>query len=212
MFLGALVTGEVSTNICNGPSTHIGVTRRAATNLTIRNNKGKGGTLLIGSTGGRVIEYGNDTMTVSGLSDSKHIANMMIPSAAYLDLPGKYLHGTKFTGNISPGATGAISLPIPVSTDPSFRGVSLWVLIRDTATNSISSYRIDGRYIVVGASVQMNFGAAYSTQGTDSGPVTVGNNGSTTSSINILITNTSGTKTLQITIMPEVSSRLGTEE
>lgn len=211
MFLGALVTGEVSANLCNGPSTHIGVTRRPTTNLTIRNNRGKGGALLIGNTGGRVIEYGNDTMVVSGVSDSKHISNMMLPNRDYLDLPGKYLHGTKSAGSIAPGSTASISLAIPTSPDPTFRGVALWVLIRDSAGGNMSSFRIDGRYVVFG-SVQLSFGTPYSTQGPDSGSVTVGNNASTTSSINILVTNTSSIKTLQVTVMPEVTSRLGTEE
>lgn len=211
LFLGALVTGEVASNICSGPSTHIGVTRRAATNLTIRNNKGKGGTLLIGGTGGRVIEYGNDTMLISGVSDSKFLADLMRPSKDYLDVPGMYLHGTKFTGSITPGATAALALPVPLSADPTFRGVALWVLIRDAASGNMSSFRIDGRYVVFG-SVQLAFGTAYSVQGVDSGAITVSNNASTTGSINILITNTSGSKTLQVTVMPEVSSRLGIEE
>lgn len=211
MFLGALTTGEVSSNNCNGPSTHIGVTRRANTDLVVRNNKGKDGTLLIGGTGGAIVEYGNVGMVTSGASESKHLSNMMKPSKDYLDLPGKYLHGTKFSGLMPPGATAAISLPIPVSPDPSFRGVALWVLIRDTGSNNISSFRIDGRYVYVG-SVQLVFGTSYSTQGTDFAAVAVANNTSTSSSINILLTNTSGTKTLQVTVLPEVSSRLGTEE
>lgn len=211
MFLGALTTGEVSSNNCNGPSTHIGVTRRANTDLVVRNNKGKAGTLLIGGTGGAIVEYGNVGMVTSGASESKHLSNMMKPSKDYLDLPGKYLHGTKFSGLMPPGATAAISLPIPVSPNPSFRGVALWVLIRDTGSNNISSFRIDGRYVYVG-SVQLVFGTSYSTQGTDFAAVAVANNTSTSSSINILLTNTSGTKTLQVTVLPEVSSRLGTEE
>lgn len=211
IFLGALLTGEASSNRCNGPTTHIGAVRHPNSNLLIRNNSGKGGALLISGSGGTLVEYGNIGMVVSGASDSKHLSNMMKPSKDYLDLPGKYLHGTKFSGSMTPGATATIALPIPVSQDPSFRGVALWVLIRDIASNNISSFRIDGRYVYVG-SAALVFGTSYSTQGTDAAVVTLANNASTSSSINILLTNTSGTKTLQVTVMPEVSSRLGTEE
>ena len=211
MFLGALVTGDVSSNRCNGPSTHIGVVRHAGTNLTVRNNTGKGGALLISGAGGTIVEYGNIGMVLSGASDSKHLSNLMTPSKDFLDLPGKYLHGTKFTRSIAPAGTATISMPIPVGPNPSFRGVALWVLIRDIASNNISSYRIDGRYVFVG-SVQLVFGTSYSTQGVDAASVTVANGGSTTSSINVLVTNTSGSKTFQVTIMPEVSSRLGIED
>ncbi len=194
-------------------SAAIAVIRSSACTYVIKNNQSRvARSLSISGTGGRVIEYGNDNMAVSGLSDSKHISNMMLPSSSYLDLPGKYLHGTKYTGSISPGGTAPLSLSIPDSGTLAFRGVSLWVLIRDTATNNISSYRIDGTYRVVGAVVALSFATAYSTLGVDFSAVTVANNTSTSNSINILLTNTSGTKTLQVTVMPEVSSRLGTEE
>lgn len=204
----------VEANNFNGSgSSAVAIVRSANCDHLVRNNRSRTARpLTISGTGGRVIEYGNDKMTVAGASDSKHLSNMMISSSAFLDLPGKYLHGTKYTGSLAPSATAGISLPIPDSGSLAFRGVSMWVLIRDTATNNISSYRIDGTYRVVGATVALSFATAYSTFGVDFAAVTVANNTSTSSSINILLTNTSGTKTLQVTVMPEVSSRLGTEE
>lgn len=204
----------LESNALNGDTdSAIALIRSANCNHMARNNRSRvSRPLTISGVGGRIIEYGNDNMPVSGLSDSKHLSNMMIPNSAYIDLPGKYLHGTKYTGNIAPGGTAALSLPIPDSGALAFRGVSLWVMIRDSGSNNISSYRVDGLYRVVGASIALSFAAAYSTQGVDPASITLANNGSTSSSINILVTNTSGAKTLQVTVMPEVSSRLGTEE
>lgn len=203
----------IENNSFNGTTdSAVAIVRSANCDHLIRNNRSRTERpLTISNVGGRIIEYGNDNMTVSGTSDSKHISNMMVPSSAYLDLPGKYLHGTKYTGSIAPGGTASIALPIPTSLNPSFRGVALWVLLRDTATNNISSFRIDGRYIYTG-SAQLNFGTAYSAQGADPAAVTVANDASTATSINVLVSNTSGSKTFQVTVMPEVSSRLGTEE
>lgn len=204
----------IESNSLNGANGNaVSVSRSATCSHVVRNNRSRTArTFYIGGSGGRVIEYGNDNVTVSGTTDSKHLSNMMIPSSAYLDLPGKHLHGTKYTGNINPGSTAGIALPIPDSGGQAFRGVSLWVLIRDPGTNNTSSYRIDCIYKVVGASIQLIVGTSYSSIGVDAASVTVANNASTTSSINILLTNTSGTKTLQVTVMPEVSSRLGVEE
>lgn len=204
----------IESNSLNGPdSSAIALSRSANCDLMVRNNRSKvSRTLLLAGTGGRIIEYGNDKMSISGTSDSRHISNMMVPSSAYLDLPGKYLHGTKYTGSISPGGNASISLPVPDSGALSFRAVSLLVMVRDSATYNISTYRIDGVYKVVGASIALSFGVAYSTQGVDAASVVVANDSSTVTSINILVSNTSGSKTLQVTVLPEVSSRLGTEE
>lgn len=201
-------------NCFNGATdSAIAVVRSVGCNHLLRNNKSRViRPLTISGSGGSVVEYGNLQMTNSGLSDSKHLSNLMKPSNDYIDLPGKYLHGTKYTGNIAPGGTVGLALPIPDSGSLAFRGVSLWVMIRDSGSNNISSYRVDGLYRVVGASIALSFAPAYSTQGVDFASITLANNGSTSSSINILVTNTSGAKTLQVTVMPEVSSRLGTEE
>lgn len=196
-----------------GTDSAIALIRSANCNHMARNNRSRvSRPLTISGVGGRIIEYGNDNMPVSGLSDSKHISNMMVPSPAYLDLPGKYLHGTKYTGSIAPLGTAGVSLPIPNSGSQAFRGVSVWVLIRDPATNNTSSYRVDGIYKVVGASIQLTFGTPYSAFGGDTASITLTNNASVADSINILVTNSHATKTLQVTVMPEVSSRFGAEE
>lgn len=204
----------IENNSLNGEASNaIAMVRSANCDHLVRNNRSRTARpLTISGAVGRVIAYGNDNMTVSGASDSRHISNMMVPSTAYLDLPGKYLHGTKYTGNIAPGGTAAISLPIPDSGSLAFRGVGLLVMIRDANVNNISSYRIDGLYKVVGASTALTFGSAFSSQGVDAATVTVANNASTSDSINIVVSNTSGAKTFQVTVLPEVSSRLGTEE
>lgn len=204
----------LESNSLNGDyASAMSIERHPGCDHLLRNNRSRTQRMLsISGSDGRLIEYGNDKMTISGQSDSKHISNMMVPSSAYLDLPGKYLHGTKYTGSIAPGGSASISLPVPDSGALSFRAVSLLVMVRDSATNNISTYRIDGVYKVVGASIQLTFGTAYSTQGVDAASVTVANNASTPDRINILVSNTSGSKTLQVTILPEVSSRLGTEE
>lgn len=151
-------------------------------------------------------------MVLSGSIDSRHIHNLLQPDTSYLDLPGKYLHGTKYTGSIPPGSTGTVSLQIPSGASLVFRGVSIWVLIRDVSNNNISSFRIDGSYRVVGGSVGLSFADAYSKLGVDANSITVSNNNSTSDNISIAIKNTDSSKTLQVTVMPEVSSRLGIEE
>ncbi|HDJ9239411.1 TPA: hypothetical protein PRS62_002615 [Escherichia coli] len=208
----SLVTGEISSNYCHGSEKNISIVRLDSSDITVRNNKGNKGLLTISNDGGRIIEYGNDSMVLSGSIDSRHIHNLLQPDTSYLDLPGKYLHGTKYTGSIPPGSTGTVSLQIPSGASLVFRGVSIWVLIRDVSNNNISSFRIDGSYRVVGGSVGLSFADAYSKLGVDANSITVSNNNSTSDNINIAIKNTDSSKTLQVTVMPEVSSRLGIEE
>ncbi|HFP3045424.1 TPA: phage tailspike protein [Escherichia coli] len=208
----SLVTGEISSNYCHGTEKNISIVRLDSSDITVRNNKGNKGLLTISNDGGRIIEYGNDSMVLSGSIDSRHIHNLLQPDTSYLDLPGKYLHGTKYTGSIPPGSTGTVSLQIPSGASLVFRGVSIWVLIRDVSNNNISSFRIDGSYRVVGGSVGLSFADAYSKLGVDANSITVSNNNSTYDNISIAIKNTDSSKTLQVTVMPEVSSRLGIEE
>ncbi|WP_281985884.1 phage tailspike protein [Escherichia coli] len=208
----SLVTGEISSNYCHGTEKNISIVRLDSSDITVRNNKGNKGLLTISNDGGRIIEYGNDSMVLSGSIDSRHIHNLLHPDTSYLDLPGKYLHGTKYTGSIPPGSTGTVSLQIPSGASLVFRGVSIWVLIRDVSNNNISSFRIDGSYRVVGGSVGLSFADAYSKLGVDANSITVSNNNSTSGNISIAIKNTDSSKTLQVTVMPEVSSRLGIEE
>ncbi|ENF6480720.1 hypothetical protein ABRX47_003865 [Escherichia coli] len=208
----SLVTGEISSNYCHGSEKNISIVRLDSSDITVRNNKGNKGLLTISNDGGRIIEYGNDSMVLSGSIDSRHIHNLLHPDTSYLDLPGKYLHGTKYTGSIPPGSTGTVSLQIPSGASLVFRGVSIWVLIRDVSNNNISSFRIDGSYRVVGGSVGLSFADAYSKLGVDANSITVSNNNSTSGNISIAIKNTDSSKTLQVTVMPEVSSRLGIEE
>ncbi|WP_284634159.1 phage tailspike protein [Escherichia coli] len=208
----SLVTGEISSNYCHGSEKNISIVRLDSSDITVRNNKGNKGLLTISNDGGRIIEYGNDSMVLSGSIDSRHIHNLLQPDTSYLDLPGKYLHGTKYTGSIPPGSTGTVSLQIPSGASLVFRGVSIWVLIRDVSNNNISSFRIDGSYRVVGGSVGLSFADAYSKLVVDANSITVSNNNSTSDNISIAIKNTDSSKTLQVTVMPEVSSRLGIEE
>ncbi|MGD2505540.1 phage tailspike protein [Escherichia coli] len=208
----SLVTGEISSNYSHGSEKNISIVRLDSSDITVRNNKGNKGLLTISNDGGRIIEYGNDSMVLSGSIDSRHIHNLLHPDTSYLDLPGKYLHGTKYTGSIPPGSTGTVSLQIPSGASLVFRGVSIWVLIRDVSNNNISSFRIDGSYRVVGGSVGLSFADAYSKLGVDANSITVSNNNSTSDNISIAIKNTDSSKTLQVTVMPEVSSRLGIEE
>ncbi|EMC1750334.1 hypothetical protein QHE26_000270 [Escherichia coli] len=208
----SLVTGEISSNYCHGSEKNISIVRLDSSDITVRNNKGNKGLLTISNDGGRIIEYGNDSMVLSGSIDSRHIHNLLHTDTSYLDLPGKYLHGTKYTGSIPPGSTGIVSLQIPSGASLVFRGVSIWVLIRDVSNNNISSFRIDGSYRVVGGSVGLSFADAYSKLGVDANSITVSNNNSTSDNISIAIKNTDSSKTLQVTVMPEVSSRLGIEE
>ncbi|HAI4042228.1 TPA: phage tailspike protein [Escherichia coli] len=208
----SLVTGEISSNYCHGTERNISIVRLDSSDITVRNNKGNKGLLTISNDGGRIIEYGNDSMVLSGSIDSRHIHNLLQPDTSYLDLPGKYLHGTKYTGSIPPGSTGTVSLQIPSGASLVFRGISIWVLIRDVSNNNISSFRIDGSYRVVGGSVGLSFADAYSKLGVDANSITVSNKNSTSDNISIAIKNTDSSKTLQVTVMPEVSSRLGIEE
>ncbi|MCJ2779422.1 hypothetical protein LLF06_25185, partial [Escherichia coli] len=175
----SLVTGEISSNYCHGSEKNISIVRLDSSDITVRNNKGNKGLLTISNDGGRIIEYGNDSMVLSGSIDSRHIHNLLHPDTSYLDLPGKYLHGTKYTGSIPPGSTGTVSLQIPSGVSLVFRGVSIWVLIRDVSNNNISSFRIDGSYRVVGGSVGLSFADAYSKLGVDANSITVSNNNST---------------------------------
>ncbi|MGR1096922.1 hypothetical protein ACTZLQ_10580 [Escherichia coli] len=122
------------------------------------------------------------------------------------------MHGTKYAGQLIPGGNTVISLSVPDVKNLVFRGISLWVLIRDPANNNMSSYRIDGFFRVVGSSVSISFGAPYSVLGVDSGFVTVVNQASTTTAIMLSITNTHETKNLQVTMLPAVTSRFGLDD
>lgn len=204
----------IESNALNGAdSGAIALVRSPTCSHMVRNNRSKvTRDLVISGSGGRVVEYGNDNIILSGTSESRHISNLMQPSSDFLDLPGRYLHNTKYTGSIAPLGSAPLSLPIPDSAGLAFRGVSLWVMLRDAATNNISIYRIDGVYKAVGASVQLSFSAPYSAFGVDTASITVADNASTSNSINILVSNTHATKTLQVTVMPEVTSKFGVNE
>lgn len=93
-----------------------------------------------------------------------------------------------------------------------FRGISLWVLIRNTSTGNLSSYRVDGRHAVSGSSVTVSFGEKYGVLGVNTGDVTISNDASTTNLIRIKVSNEHVSQTMQVTVVPEVTSRLGTEE
>lgn len=67
---------------------NISIVRPDSSDITVRNNKGNKGLLTISNDGGRIIEYGNDSMVLSGSIDSRHIHNLLHPDTSYLDLPG----------------------------------------------------------------------------------------------------------------------------
>ncbi|EKJ6212507.1 hypothetical protein PJR67_004838 [Escherichia coli] len=212
ILLSSLISGTVENNRLNGESKYsIGIIRHHNTDLIIRNNTGKREAIISGS-GGRIIDYANIGFNVFTQSDSRHISTLLTPVSDYLDLPGKYLHGTKYAGQLIPGGNTVILLPVPDVKNLVFRAISLWVLIRDPANNNISSYRIDGVFKVVGSYVSISFGAPYSVLGVDSGFVTVANQGSTTTAIMLSITNTHETKNLQVTLLPAVTSRFGLDD
>lgn len=167
--------------------------------------------IIASSTGGTMIVYGNEGINYTGANNvARHIDTLLKPSEDYLDLPGKYLHGTKYAGQLGAGQTATVVLPIPDSGTLSFRGVALWVMIRDVGTNNTSCFRADGIHKVVGPAIGFSMGTPYSVFGVDGAAVNLANNGSTLTEIRIQFRN-AGSKNLQVTVMPEVSSRFGTE-
>lgn len=191
----------------------IGIIRHPLANHLIRNNNTRiERNLTISGSGGKVIEYGNDNMVMVGNSDSRHLSNLLRNNKDYVDLPGKYAFTSKYTGAIPPTEMRAISLPVPNAGDLGFRGISLWVMIRDSTSNNTSSFRVDGMWRVVGNTIALNFSSKYGTYGIDFDSIVPSMTSPAKDSINIAFENTSATKTLQVTIVPEVTSRLGVEE
>ncbi|UOX39545.1 hypothetical protein [Aeromonas phage ZPAH34] len=84
-------------------------------------------------------------------------------------------------------------------------------MTRDPASNNTSCFKVTGMYRVVGNTVALDFSAKYGTYGIDPNAITPTNGVSDKVSININLTN-GGTKALQVTVVAEVSSRLGLEE
>lgn len=197
----------------NGESgSAIAAVRHATANHLFRNNQSRvNRQIVISGSGGKVIEYGNDNTTLNGTSDSRHLGNLLRVDPNYLDLPGKYVYSSKYSGSIAAGDNGVISLPIPDAGTQTFRGVSLWVMIRDPNSNNTSCFKVTGMYRVVGNTVALDFSGKYGTYGIDFNSVTPSNAVSDKVSININLNN-SGTKTLQVTVVAEVSSRLGLDE
>lgn len=91
-----------------------------SSDITVRNNKGNKGLLTISNDGGRIIEYGNDSMVLSGSIDSRHIHNLLHPDTSYLDLPGNICTELNILA-VSPGSTGTVSLNT-IRGKPCFQG------------------------------------------------------------------------------------------
>lgn len=212
-------SASIEGNDCYGVSgvKGIAITRHADANHTVRHNNLHGTNLLFSGSGGKVYSYDNfdvgvDESPVADRTDAVHIDNLLRVNDEYLDLPGKYLYKSKYTRDITQGGSTTIELPITTSGTLAFRGISLWVLIRNTSTGNLSSYRVDGRHAVSGASVTVSFGEKYGVLGVNTGDVTVSNDSSTANLIRIKVSNGHVSQTMQVTVVPEVTSRLGTEE
>lgn len=212
-------SASIEGNDCYGVSgvKGIAITRHADANHTVRHNNLHGTNLLFSGSGGKVYSYDNfdvgvDESPVADRTDAVHIDNLLRVNDEYLDLPGKYLYKSKYTRDITQGGSTTIELPVTTSGSLAFRGISLWVLIRNTSTGNLSSYRVDGRHAVSGSSVTVSFGEKYGVLGGNTGDVTVSNDASTTNLIRIKVSNEHVSQTMQVTVVPEVTSRLGTEE
>lgn len=212
-------SASIEGNDCYGVSgvRGIAITRHADANHTVRHNNLHGTNLLFSGSGGKVYSYDNfdvgvDESPVADRTDAVHIDNLLRVNDEYLDLPGKYLYKSKYTRDITQGGSTTIELPITTSGSLAFRGISLWVLIRNTSTGNLSSYRVDGRHAVSGSSVTVSFGEKYGVLGVNTGDVTISNDASTTNLIRIKVSNEHVSQTMQVTVVPEVTSRLGTEE
>lgn len=212
-------SASIEGNDCYGVSgvRGIAITRHADANHTVRHNNLHGTNLLFSGSGGKVYSYDNfdvgvDESPVTNRTNAVHIDNLLRVNDEYLDLPGKYLYKSKYTRDITQGGSTTIELPVTTSGSLAFRGISLWVLIRNTSTGNLSSYRVDGRHAVSGASVTVSFGEKYGVLGVNTGDVTVSNDSSTANLIRIKVSNGHVSHTMQVTVVPEVTSRLGTEE
>lgn len=212
-------SASIECNDCYGVSgvRGIAITRHSSANHTVRHNNLHGTNLLFSGSGGKVYSYDNfdvgvDESPVANRTDAVHIDNLLRVNDEYLDLPGKYLYKSKYTRDITQGGSTTIELPITTSGALAFRGISLWVLIRNTSTGNLSSYRVDGRHAVSGSSVTVSFGEKYGVLGVNTGDVTISNDASTTNLIRIKVSNEHVSQTMQVTVVPEVTSRLGTEE
>lgn len=181
-----------------------------ADTYVVKNNKGFGN-LLTSGTGGRLVAYGNEGIKDTTTDNAgKQIEVMMKGSTHdFLDVPSKYLHGTKYVGQLAPTGSAEAILKIPESPAVTFRGVSVWVLIRDATSNNTSAYRVDGIYKVVGGTIAISWGEPYSKIGIDTADVEIRTGVTTATQIGIKVTN-NGSKQLQVTLSPEVSSRFGT--
>lgn len=212
-------SASIEGNDCYGVSgvRGIAIIRHSGANHTVRHNNLHGTNLLFSGSGGKVYSYDNfdvgvDESPVIDRTDAVHIDNLLRVNDEYLDLPGKYLYKSKYTRDITQGGSTTIELPVTTRGSLAFRGISLWVLIRNTSTGNLSSYRVDGRHAVSGSSVTVSFGEKYGVLGVNTGDVTVSNDASTTNLIRIKVSNEHVSQTMQVTVVPEVTSRLGTEE
>lgn len=212
-------SASIEGNDCYGVSgvRGIAIIRHSGANHTVRHNNLHGTNLLFSGSGGKVYSYDNfdvgvDESPVTNRTDAVHIDNLLRVNDEYLDLPGKYLYKSKYAGEIAQGGSATIELPVSTGGTLSFRGLNLWVLIRNVSTGNFSSYRVDGRQAVFGSSVTVSFGEKYGALGVNTGDITVSNDSSTDSLIRIKISNGHVSQTMQVTIIPEVTSRLGTEE
>lgn len=219
IFLGALVTGKVTNNLFNGKGegNSLGIVRRSSTDVLICGNKSPAGRPMASSgSGGRVIEYQNDGMGVLTDADSVHISRMLVPNKDYMDLPGTYKHPTRYSGVMSAsGGTKSIVLPIPDtagSVSFGYRGLSFRVMIWNTTTGELSSFRVDGFHKVPTLSqIGAQLGSRYAKDGTDEALLEMTLSSSSTQSVQINLKNNAA-HPLQVTVLPETTSRLGTEQ
>lgn len=219
MFLGALVTGKVTNNLFNGkgPGNSLGIVRRTSTDVLICMNKSPAGRPMVSSgAGGRVIEYQNDGMGVLSDADSVHISRMLVPNKDYMDLPGTYKHPTRYSGVLAKqGGTKVIDLPIPDtagSVNFGYRGLAFRVMIWNTETGELSTFRVDGFHKVPTLSlIGAQLGTRYARDGVDEPFLEMGIGSSSTNAVQITLKN-NAFQPLQVTVLPETTSRLGTEQ
>lgn len=208
-------TGEISGNSVSSSDVAFSISKLDGMRLLVRFNKGTGKINISGTTG-NLICYGNDGLTPvslsSGWMNSQLINDIFIPNESYLNMPGDYRYLSINLPNLAPLGFSDISIPIENIPSFAFRSFSLLVVIRNTVTNDMSSFRVDGAHKVVGTDISITLGQRYGVLGNDGTSITLPNSGSSEGFIKIRVTNTDTTKTFQVSVTPVVGSRLGNQD
>lgn len=202
--MSARISGNTFKSV-DGAGQAVALTTGATSFITMINNTIEG-TVATSGTVANITEYGNTSAPVAGAA-SIHISRLLVPSAYYLDLPGKYAYPGRYSGLIGVGGVYTSNVVIPALNDLASRVITATTMFRNMTTNVFASFKQDIVISHVGGALLAALSAPYGAAGILANQVTL--SATVSADTNVVLSATNGTgDQVQIAIILEVSSQM----